>query len=142
MDAIDRQLLALLRDNSGLPLKTLAAAVSLSRSSVRDRIARLEATGVITRYTIETAPEHDGVAALCHLRLARTPAPVVVDAVVAMPEVVRCHALAGEVDLVLELRCASSAVLNAARDRISALADVEEVTTQVILTTYKPRPRR
>jgi DNA-binding Lrp family transcriptional regulator len=138
MDAIDRQLLALLRDDASLPLKTLAAAVSLSRSSVRDRIARMEAAGVIVRHTIETAPEYTGAGAVCHLRLARTPDPTVVAAVVAMPEVDRCYATAGEIDLVLELSCADSAALNAARDRIAALDGVEEVTTHYVLARYKP----
>lgn len=38
MDAIDRQIVAMLRANARLPLKTLAATVGLARSSVRERL--------------------------------------------------------------------------------------------------------
>ncbi|WP_437818276.1 Lrp/AsnC family transcriptional regulator [Sorangium sp. So ce1078] len=51
MDDVDRRLLRLLQEDASRPLKVLAAAVDLSRSSVRERIARLEASGVIRRYT-------------------------------------------------------------------------------------------
>ncbi|MGJ4729012.1 Lrp/AsnC family transcriptional regulator [Luteimonas sp. SDU101] len=137
MDAIDRRLLALLREDASVPLKTLAAEVGLSRSTVRDRIARMEASGVISRYTIELARDPRGVGAVCALRLARTPDPVVVAAAMSMPEVLRCYALAGDIDLLLELECPDSDALNAARDRIAAIAGVEEVTTRVVLCRYK-----
>ena len=58
MDAIDRQLLDLISANARLPLKTLAAHVGLARSSVRERLARLETGGVIRRYTVELAIEN------------------------------------------------------------------------------------
>lgn len=138
MDAIDRRLLGLLREDASVPLKTLAAAVGLSRSSVRDRIARMQASGVIRRYTIELARAHRGAGAICTLRLARTPDPVIVAAVVSMPEVVRCDALAGDIDLLLELECPDTDTLNAVRDRIAAITGVEEVTTRVVLARYKP----
>lgn len=138
MDDIDRHLLALLREDASRPLKTLAAAVSRSRSSVRERVARLESSGAILRYTIETSPDHPGLGAICLLRLARTPDLDVVAKVVAIPHVVRCQALAGDIDLMLELFCPDPSVLNTTRDRIAALAGVEEVTTHLILSTYKP----
>jgi DNA-binding Lrp family transcriptional regulator len=111
MDAIDRRLLDLLRADASLPLKTLGAEVALSRSSVRDRIARM----------------------------ARTPDLVVVRAVAAMPEVTRCDALSGEIDLLVEVAAADGPALNAVRDRIAALPGVLEVTTSLVLAGYMPR---
>lgn len=137
MDDIDRRLLALLRDDASRPLKTLAAAVALSRSSVRERIARLQTRGVIRRYTIDIAPEMPMIAALCQLRLSRTPDPAVVAAVCAMPAVTRCDGLSGEIDLQLELQATDTASLNAARDAIAALPGVLEVTTSLVLARYK-----
>jgi Lrp/AsnC family leucine-responsive transcriptional regulator len=139
MDAIDRRLLELLREDASRPLKTLAAEVALSRSSVRDRIARLLSRGIIRRYTIEVAPEALPVAAVCLLRLARTPDLVVVRAVAAMPEVTRCEALSGEIDLLVEVAAAHGPALNAVRDRIAALPGVLEVTTSLVLADYMPR---
>jgi Lrp/AsnC family leucine-responsive transcriptional regulator len=137
VDDTDRRLIALLRGDSRQPLKKLAAALSLSSSSVHERIARLESDGVIRRFTIEIGIPEDHLGAICHLRLRRTPEPAVVEAVTAMREVVRCYALAGEIDLMVELACVNPGTLNSARDRIAALPGVEEVTTHVILTREK-----
>ncbi|HVH33387.1 MAG TPA: AsnC family transcriptional regulator, partial [Tahibacter sp.] len=53
IDAKDRQLLELLYRNARLPLKTIAARVGLARSSVRERVAKLESSGVIRGYRAE-----------------------------------------------------------------------------------------
>jgi len=137
MDAIDRRLLMLLREDARRPLKQLATEVSLSRSSVHERIARLQAAGVIRRFTIDTAIDEESVGAICHLRLARTPDYVVVKAVIAIPEVVRCYALAGDVDLMVEVVCRNPPELNAMRDRIAAIAGVSSVVTRLILGREK-----
>lgn len=136
MDDIDRRLLELLQEDASLPLKTLAAAVSLSRSSVRDRIARMRADGTIRRYTIEVAPE-SGLTAVLLIRLARTPDPDAVRAVVSAPEVVRCYSLSGDVDLLVELAGGDTAALNRARDRIALLPGVTGVVTSFVLSRDK-----
>lgn len=137
MDDIDRQLLQLLRNDASRPLKTLAAAVALSRSSVRDRIARMEAEGVIRRYTIEVATPDDRLTAVLLVRLARTPDPEVVHAVVSAPEVVRCYSLSGDVDLLVELAGNDIAEVNRARDRIALLPGVADVVTSLVLNRDK-----
>ncbi len=81
MDAIDRKLLGLLGANARLPLKTLAGEVGLARSTVRERIDRLEASGVIRGYRADLAPEAGPtVSAILSLTLTRTPIPELVAA--------------------------------------------------------------
>ncbi len=141
MDDIDRHLLQLLREDANRPLKALAAAVALSRSSVRDRITRMEANGTIRRYTIDIAPEVTRVDAILMLKLARTPDPVVVRAVVSTPQVVRCYSLSGEVDLLVELAADDVAALNRVRDGIALLPGVHSVVTSFVLKRDKtPEP--
>ncbi len=50
MDEKNREILRLLQQNARVPLKTLAGKVGLARSSVRERIARMEAEGIILGY--------------------------------------------------------------------------------------------
>jgi DNA-binding Lrp family transcriptional regulator len=133
MDGIDHKLLQLLREDASRPLKTLAAAVSLSRSSVRDRIARMEADGTIRRYTIETTSVSGRLSAVLLVRLARTPDPEVVRAIVTSPDVVRCYSLSGDIDLLVELAGDDTAALNRGRDRISTLPGVTGVVTSLVL---------
>lgn len=133
MDEVDRRLLALLKDDASRPLKTLAAAVNLSRSSVRDRIARLQADGVIRRYTIEVAPALAAATAILLVRLARTPDPAVVGAVVARADVARCYSLSGDVDLLVEIAGADVAEINRTRDAVAQLPGVVDVETSFVL---------
>jgi Lrp/AsnC family transcriptional regulator, leucine-responsive regulatory protein len=137
MDQIDRQLLDLLREDASRPLKTLAAEVGLSRSSVRDRIARLQAEGTIRRYTIDTAPTARELCAILLLRLARTPDPDVVRAVCAFPDVLRCRSLSGEVDLLVEIAGGEIGTINVTRDRIAQLPGVVDVVTSFVLNHDK-----
>lgn len=138
MDAIDRQIVAMLRDNARLPLKTIAATVGLARSSVRERLTKLEVAGTIGGYHARIVDEGT-IAAILQLRLARTPSPDIVAAVTGMAEVARCYSLSGEIDLLVEIEAADAAKLNAARDRIALIMGVEDVTTALILKRDKDR---
>ena len=52
MDTIDRELIALLRDNARTPVLTLAKKLKVARATVQNRITRLEEQGVIIGYTV------------------------------------------------------------------------------------------
>jgi Lrp/AsnC family leucine-responsive transcriptional regulator len=132
MDDVDRQLLALLREDASRPLKALAAEVKLSRSSVRDRIARLQAGGVIRRFTIEVAPLSQATAIL-RIRLKKTPDPAVVSAIVSRGDVVRCYSLSGDIDLFVEVAGANVADINRARDEVAQLPGIVDVETSFVL---------
>lgn len=137
MDDVDRRLLTLLRDDASRPLKALAAEVKLSRSSVRDRIARMQAEGVIRRFTIEVAPVHQATAIL-RIRLKKTPDPAVVGAVVSRADVVRCYSLSGDIDLFVEITGASVGNINRTRDEVAQVPGVTDVETSFVLKIDKP----
>lgn len=136
MDTTDRQIVALVRKNARLPLKTIAATVGLARSSVRERLSKLERSGLILGYHAKVA-EPGKLSAILQLRLAKTPSPATVSAIVAMAEVSRCYSLSGDVDLLVELDAPDSDVLNIARDRIATLPDVIDTVTALILKRDK-----
>jgi Lrp/AsnC family transcriptional regulator, leucine-responsive regulatory protein len=137
MDEIDRRILELLQEDASRPIKTIAAEVDLSRSTVRERIARLEASGVIRRYTVELARPLEGVSAMLLVRLVRTPAPAVVRRIVARPEVVRCFSLSGDIDLLVEIFAANVAEVNRVRDLISSDSGVADLETSFVLKQEK-----
>lgn len=53
-DTIDLQLLDLLKDNSRLSYADLGRKINLSPSAVRERVQKMEDTGVIKKYAIQT----------------------------------------------------------------------------------------
>ncbi len=133
LDDKDRKLLDLLRGDARLSLKALAAKVGIARSSLRDRMARLEAEGVIRGYHAEIVSPASGVSAYLFVRLKRTPALDLIDILRGIPEVRGCASLTGEIDLLLELAAPQTDRINAIRDRIAGHAAVADVTTSIVL---------
>ena len=141
MDEKNLQILHLLQQNARLPLKTLAGKVGLARSSVRERIARMEAEGIILGYRADVRQDHRGgeaVRALLMIRLGRTPAREAVARITGFPAVRRCLSVSGDLDLVVEIEADAMSALNAARDEIALMPEVADVTTAIVLKDEKP----
>ena len=62
MDDIDRQIVALLRENARRSFQDIGARVALSAPAVKRRVDRLEADGVIRAYAAVLEPGRDGLA--------------------------------------------------------------------------------
>jgi len=133
LDDKDRQILEMLRADARLPLKTLAAKVGLARSTLRDRLSRLETEGIIRGYHADIAEGEQGVSAYLFIRLKCTPAPTLIALLRRMPEVKSCTSLTGDVDLLVEVSAATTDRVNALRDRISSHDLVADLTTSIVL---------
>lgn len=133
LDDKDRKILEMLRGDARLSLKALAAAVGLARSSLRDRLSRLEADGVIRGYHAAIDDGDQTVAAYLFVRLRQTPAPDFIALLRRMPGVRSCTSLTGEIDLLVEIAAATTEQLNALRDRISSQPAVADLTTSIVL---------
>lgn len=137
LDATDRRLLALLRENARRPTAELARVLGLSRTTVQSRIERLERTGAIAGYTVKT---DDAVeAALVRAHVMITVGPKQTGAIEAalrkIPAVRSLQSVSGVFDLLAVLAAPSIAELDALIDRIGALDGVERTTSAVVLST-------
>lgn len=57
LDAIDLELLAILRNNCRTPLRDLGSQVGLTAPAVNARLKRMESIGIISAYTITISPD-------------------------------------------------------------------------------------
>jgi DNA-binding Lrp family transcriptional regulator len=144
MDDKDYQLLQLLLHDARASLKSLAAGVGLARSSVRERMVKLERAGVIRGYRVElndpagTPPgQVPDVRAFLLLRLTRTPQPETIRRINALPGTRHCHSVSGDIDLVVEVAVATMRELNDHRDAVARLDGVADVTTMPVLRVEK-----
>jgi DNA-binding Lrp family transcriptional regulator len=140
MDETNRQILGLLQENARMPIKSIAARVGLARSSVRERIARMEASGVIRAYRVElgaAGAKTAAVEAYLIIRLEKTPAPKTIARIVAHPDVARCSSIGGDIDVIVETQTADVAALNRLRDELAAYPHVVDLTTALILKRDK-----
>ncbi len=136
LDGIDRQLIALLQDNARLSTVALAKAVGLSRSTVQERLQRLEAAGVIEQYTVRLGSGGDPLQAWLLLRYADGfSCDDVMPSLAAMPQVQQAYSVAGEIDLMVLARTDTPGHLADLREAIAMLKGVEDVTTLTVLRT-------
>ena len=139
-DAIDDQLIALLLDNARLSTVALAKAVGLSRSTVQERLQRLEQAGVIAHYTVRLGSGGDPLQAWLFLRYADGfSCDDVMPLLTGLPQVRLVHSVAGEIDLLVLVQAGSPGMLADLRERIAAFKGVDDVTTVPVLRTTLDR---
>ncbi|MBC7991245.1 MAG: Lrp/AsnC family transcriptional regulator [Luteimonas sp.] len=133
-DAIDDKLIALLQDNARLSTVALAKAVGLSRSTVQERLQRLEQAGVIAQYTVRLGSGGDPLQAWLFLRYADGfSCDDVMPLLAGLPQVQLVHSVAGEIDLLVLVQAGSPGMLADLRERIAAFKGVDDVTTVPVL---------
>ncbi|MEO6154948.1 MAG: Lrp/AsnC family transcriptional regulator [Thermomonas sp.] len=133
----DELLLALLRENARASTAEIARRLGLSRTTVQNRIERLERQGVISGYTVRVNDEYERNQIRAHIMVTLHPKqmPTVVRTLEAMPEVRELHSVSGEHDLIALAVAATIGDVDVLTDAIGAIDGVERTTTSVILST-------
>jgi DNA-binding Lrp family transcriptional regulator len=140
LDDRDRELLALLTEDARMPLTGLARRLGVARSTVQQRLARLEADGVIAGYSVRLGPAaRAGVRAHVSLVVEARRAESIVATLSGWDEVRAVYAVSGQHDLVVLVRSPTPDDLDALIDRIAAVDGVERTVSAVILATKLER---
>lgn len=139
MDELDRQLIALLRDDARMSIAALAKELKVARGTVQNRLARLEQDGVIVGYTVRLKPH----VAAHHIRAWMTIAvegnrsQAVLRALRGDPAIAALHSTNGRWDFVVELHAENLQEFDRIIARISLLEGVTKSETSILLSTYK-----
>ena len=143
MDEIDRQIVALLRQDARRSFQSIGMRVSLSAPAVKRRVDKLEADGVVRGYAARVDPARFGwgthaiVALFCEGRMA---AAEVREAVEHHPEVAAAYTVAGEASAIIHVRARDTSHLEEALERIRDHPGVTRTQTQIVLSTLFERP--
>jgi Lrp/AsnC family leucine-responsive transcriptional regulator len=120
LDAIDRRIVAILREEGRITNQALSQRVGLSARPCLERLRKLEASGLIRGYTARLAPELAGHAIVAFAQISLRDHSVgrrerVEKVLRACPDVVEVQVVSGEADYL-------------ARIVAGSLADYEELT--------------
>lgn len=141
LDKIDERIIDELAGNSRLAHNDIAMKVNLSRNAVRLRIERLERDGYIKGYTIVRGdPAHNdtSISALIFVyRQDRMRGAEVVRKITSMREVVSCHVMSGDLDIVLRIEASTPDKIHKVWNDISALPGVVNTVTSFVLSVIK-----
>ncbi len=135
MDAIDRRLIGLLRENARQPVSSLAASLGVSRATVQNRIARLVGDGTILGFTLRLPQEEDGfVRAVMMVEVRGDRSAPVLKALRGLAEVAAIHTTNGRWDLVVDLRADTLERFDAVLRRIRTIDGVQNSETSLLLS--------
>lgn len=147
IDALDRKILSELQRDGAQSLDEIARKVGSSKTPVWNRIKKLREGGVIRQTTVVLDAEALGFEA-CFFVLIRTSSHEAewqkkfLAALLARPEVLEAHRLAGEIDYILKVRVANARayddfyqalISDVAIFNVTALLSMEEIKSSTLL---------
>ena len=133
----DELLLSVLREDARAATADIARKLGLSRTTVQNRIARLETQGVIQGYTVRVHDDYARSRIHAHILITLRPKqmPSVVKALQAMPEVRALHSVSGPSDLMAVGVVPTVEAMDELTDRIGMVDGVERTTSSIVLST-------
>ncbi len=135
---MNRRLLTELQQEGRTSLAELGRRVGLSAPAVGERVARLEAAGVIRGYHADVSPAALGrfLPAVVRVRPAPRQLAKVAEVARESPEVVECHRITGEDCFILHAHLRDVAHLEELIDRFVVFG---QTTTSIVQSSPVPR---
>jgi DNA-binding Lrp family transcriptional regulator len=132
----DSKLIALLKANAREPTASLARKLGLARSTVQERLARLEREGVIKGYTVKLSDESESRRLRAVVMITADPKHAERAGVELkrMTEVRSLAAVSGAYDMMAVVEAETPARMDAALDRIGKATGVARTVTSIILS--------
>ncbi|MBR0645346.1 Lrp/AsnC family transcriptional regulator [Plastoroseomonas hellenica] len=142
MDALDEKLVTLLRQNGRRSVSDIAAALNISRATVRARMERMEKAGDIIGYTVILRADavEQRIRGIMLIEIEGHAAERVIKALGGFPEVSAIHTTNGRWDLVVEMGTAGLTEFDDVLRRIRLIPGITGSETNLLLAT--PRTTR
>lgn len=140
-DDIDRQLIGLLLANGRKSTTDLAKKLGVGRTTVHERIARLEKSGLISGYSaiLSQDPFNEATLAMVMLSIVQKQQKTVLEDLKSLPEVVSCFTISGDYDLVVMVQAPRVEDIDAVLDEVLGFAGVERCRSWIILGKHFQR---
>ena len=134
LDDTDRALLAALAEDARQPVSELARQVGLSAPSTAERVRRLEAQGVIERFTVQIDPRALGYTLQAIVRVKPLPGQLhlVEEVIRRIPEFVECDKVTGDDCFICRLYLHSIEQLD---EILSKVTERAETSTAIVKST-------
>lgn len=139
MDALDQQLIGLLRSNARLSVADLAHKLKVSRGTVNNRMTRLEDDGVIVGYTVRLRPDAqpNEIHAWMSIAVEGNETRAVIASLLGEPGVAELHDTNGRWDLMASIRAANLSELSTVLERVRLIRGIQSTETSIHLASYR-----
>jgi Lrp/AsnC family transcriptional regulator, cysteine-sensing transcriptional activator len=142
MDAIDRKILAVLQEDSSLSVAEIGSRVGLSSTPCWKRIQKLEAEGVVLKRVAVVDPDKVGLGVSVFVAIetgdhSEEWLKRFAEVVREMPEVLEFYRMAGDVDYMLRVVCASIQDYDGFYKRLISAVPLKNVTSRFAMERIK-----
>ena len=137
MDTLDTRIYDLLVEDARQSVTMLAQRLRVARSTVQERIRRLERGGIVAGYTVRPGPAATGRRITAHVAVTVDPkrSEHVQQTLRRIDGVRTLHTVSGPFDLIAVVAAETTAEIDTVLDRVGGIAGVERTTSAIVLTT-------
>ncbi len=134
MDQLDRRIIAALQANARASTTQIAATLGVARTTVHERINRMEQRGIITGYSVRLGSTEDTpkVQVIVMLEVQQKETTRIIKRLEAYPEVKLCLSINGEFDLMLSAEAPRLEDLDILVDELAKIPGVLRTNTSVV----------
>lgn len=137
MDKFDQAIIQALRQNARQSVSHIAEQVNLSRSSVSERIKKLEQKNIIRGYQVLlNEPKSAAISAYFEVKHTASTCLQVQEIFYRIPEVVTCHGISGEMDIMVFVEAESMQRLREIREFVDEHRDIVAMKTHVVMSEW------
>jgi DNA-binding Lrp family transcriptional regulator len=139
-DQLDARLIATMRENPRVGLLEVARQLGVARGTVQARLAKLEASGVITGHGPEIDPQELGysISAFVLIELAQGRLAEAVEVMEAMPEVLEADGVSGPQDLICRVVARDTEHLQELVKELLSTPAIRRCTSYIVLSRQVP----
>jgi DNA-binding Lrp family transcriptional regulator len=140
LDATDKRILSALDEDPRVPIMVLAQRLGLARGTVQSRLERMAASGALRPNSSRVLPAAlgRGVAAAVSAELDQSHLNEAIAALRKIPEVLECHAPAGDTDLLIRVVATSPDDLYRVSEEIRLCPGIVRTSTSMFLREVIP----
>ncbi len=137
IDGKDKELIALLRNNSRTSTANLARALGMSRTTITSRIERLEKRGIITGYTVQFSDGYERGQIQAQVMINSDPksSAHIIECLKKNSAVRALHAVNGVHDMLAIVSAESTQHLDEVLDQIGNTDGINKTTSSILLST-------
>ncbi len=137
MDKFDNAIINELRKDARQSISYIAKQVNLSRSAVSDRIKKLEQSEIIRGYQVMLSEsQKEGVTAYFEVQHECARCSEVIHIFHEIPEVITCHGITGDMDLLVYVKAKSMRRLHEIRELFDGNPDIVRIKTHVVMSEW------
>ena len=142
-DDIEKAILRIMQENGRATIKDMAAKLNLSTTPIFDRIKRMESSGVIKKYVAIVDQKKIGksLTVFVHISISQHGKNALnsfIEAVTQFPEVIECHHISGDADVMLKLVLENIEAYNAfIMEKLSIIPNIGKVESRFSLSERK-----